>query len=66
MKRDTETEPAAGGAESRTGRETPPVSMPAACGKELPAVAHRTSGETLPSVLAALRAFRQSLALLDS
>jgi hypothetical protein len=40
--------------------------MPAACGKELPAVAHRTSGETLPSALAALRAFRQSLALLDS
>jgi hypothetical protein len=64
MKRDTQTAPAAGDSESRTGKVEAP-STPA-CGKDLPAGAHLASGESLPSALAALRAFRQSLALLDS
>jgi hypothetical protein len=65
MKRDSQTAPAAGDSESRTGK-APSLSPPPAGGKDLPAGAHRASGESLPSALAALSAFRQSLALLDS
>jgi len=67
MKRDTETAPAAEDSESRTRKvEAASGSPPCACGKDLPAGVHRAGGEGLPTALAALRAFRQSLALLDS
>jgi len=58
MKRDIDRAVAAAGAE-------PPPPPTAMCGNDM-AADRRQGGESLPSVLAALREFRQSVALLDS
>lgn len=52
--------------EHRVGIEGSSLPRPATCGGDPAVGARRPGGESLPSVLATMRAFRLSVAVLDS